>query len=319
MTHRFVFTYGVCLLWLVGCNAGVDDALTSAGAIAGLAAPEATSGTVSEPPSRPLTGGSGGVEVQTSRAGQPSTSAGYPSAGEPVGKAGGQPGGMNGLNAGQPMAGQPELGGMGIGGASSVPHGGQHGIAGQPSHGGQPTAGVQNGGHPIGGGPLPGGDGPMGGGMPPQPMPHTCGGVYRSHVEPIEIADDQWEANIRLGPASKARGDCGGFGPETVVRWSVPRDGRYTVTTLNGTQLNTVLYVRAACDSNAPQLGCNADINTPFDGEVVTQSALSIDAVQDDEWFIFVDTDDVTPQAPITVRMIRADNDRPHRHGKSGE
>ncbi|MEE2788950.1 MAG: hypothetical protein VX589_16560 [Myxococcota bacterium] len=137
------------------------------------------------------------------------------------------------------------------------------------------------------------------------PLADSCEGLYVSDADILATEDHRWIADLRLGAASRVSADCGGHGPEVILPWIVPRDGRYLITTMNGTSNDTVLAVKPTCGRQGEVLACNDNLSADSalaDGP--TQSAVVIDATANQELFIYIDSHDRIVHAPIRLSII---------------
>jgi hypothetical protein len=81
-------------------------------------------------------------------------------------------------------------------------------------------------------------------------------------------------------------GGCGrsAASPDTIFRWRAAAAGPVCVRTA-GSDFDTVLYVRTACDDAGSQVACNDDVEIGVD----PTSQLSFEAIADTDYYIIVD------------------------------
>jgi hypothetical protein len=114
-----------------------------------------------------------------------------------------------------------------------------------------------------------------------------------------------WRLDLAFdGRESALEGTCGGPGPERVVFFEAPEDGRFTFTTEApeaGGFVDTVLHVRTACEAPETELSCNDEAG-PGRGPSRVELALRAG----EGAFVVVDTFNVGAQGAARLRLQAA-------------
>ena len=90
------------------------------------------------------------------------------------------------------------------------------------------------------------------------------------------------QAQGPIGDGARTRGSCGGSGPEQSFRFVAPNDARYVFDT-DGSDFDTVLYLRTSCGESETESACSDD-------DIGSRSQVTVELSEGDEITVFVDS-----------------------------
>ena len=128
-----------------------------------------------------------------------------------------------------------------------------------------------------------------------------CGDLsYERHSLSGNLTDG-WHAAGSTDFGDGNKGTCGGLGSESMIKFTAPAPGVYTLQAVTETGTLPVLYVRETCDSSTTELICTASLSQ------ANKATLSFSSAEAEEWFIFVDTWQPSGRVQFNLTMTYAE------------
>ncbi|MGB0648325.1 MAG: hypothetical protein ACPGQS_14165, partial [Bradymonadia bacterium] len=136
---------------------------------------------------------------------------------------------------------------------------------------------------------------------PNQQARHLCGDLSYERHPLIGNATDGWHVSGKTDFGDGNIGTCGGRGSESIIKFTAPTSGVYTVQAVTETGTLPVVYMRKTCESDDTETLCIASLPQ------ANKATFSFSSEEREEWFIFVDTWQPSGRVNFNLTITYAD------------